>query len=94
MRPPGQPLAGDLLEKRIHRVLAVARACGHDTLVLGAWGCGAFKNDVARTARDFRHALETEFAARLRGRLRHHRLVAEQDVSRAVPRCVRSAAVP
>ena len=43
-------------------MLAVARACGHDTLVLGAWGCGAFKNDVARTARDFRHALETEFA--------------------------------
>jgi len=57
----GQPLAGNLLQERIHRVLAVARACGHDTLVLGAWGCGAFKNDVARTARDFRHALETEF---------------------------------
>ena len=57
----GQPLAGNLLQERIHRVLAVARACGHDTLVLGAWGCGAFKNDVTRTARDFRHALDTEF---------------------------------
>ena len=58
----GQPEAGDLLQKRIHRVLAVARAYGYDTLVLGAWGCGAFSNDPHRTARDFRHALETEFS--------------------------------
>ena len=57
----GQPEAGDLLQRRIHRVLAIARAYGHDTLVLGAWGCGAFGNDPYRTARDFRHALKTEF---------------------------------
>jgi len=53
-----QPLAGDLLQKRIHRVLAIARSYGHSALVLGAWGCGAFANDPHRTARDFRHALE------------------------------------
>src|SRR6185436_9140860 len=46
----GQPAAGDLLKARIGRVLAVARAHGYDTLVLGAWGCGAFGNDGARTA--------------------------------------------
>jgi uncharacterized protein (TIGR02452 family) len=57
----GQPQAGDLLQKRIHRVLAVARAFGYDTLVLGAWGCGAFKNDIVRTARDFRDALDTAY---------------------------------
>ena len=57
----GQPRSGDLLQKRIHRVLAVARAYGHSALVLGAWGCGAFRNDPVRTARDFRHALENEF---------------------------------
>ena len=57
----GQPQAGDLLQKRIHRVLAVARAFGHVTLVLGAWGCGAFENDPHRTARDFRQALENDF---------------------------------
>ncbi|WP_200334784.1 hypothetical protein [Thiocystis violacea] len=28
----------------------------------GAWGCGAFANDPVRTARDFRQALETDFA--------------------------------
>ena len=58
----GQPESGDLLQRRIHRVLAIARAYGHASLVLGAWGCGAYGNDPHRTARDFRRALETEFA--------------------------------
>ncbi len=58
----GQPESGDLLERRIHRVLAIARAYGYSTLVLGAWGCGAFKNDPHRTAHDFRKALETHFS--------------------------------
>jgi uncharacterized protein (TIGR02452 family) len=58
----GQPLSGDLLQKRIHRVLAIAHAYEYTTLVLGAWGCGAFGNDVARTARDFHNALTQEFS--------------------------------
>jgi len=58
----GQPESGDLLQHRILRALAVASACGHDALVLGAWGCGAFGNDPHRTAHDFRTGLETEFA--------------------------------
>jgi uncharacterized protein (TIGR02452 family) len=58
----GQPEAGDLLQKRIHRVLAIARAYGHSALVLGAWGCGAFANDPHRTAIDFRQALENDFS--------------------------------
>ncbi len=56
---PGE--AAELLRARIHRVLAIARAYGVDTLVLGAWGCGAFGNDPATTARDFRAALEGPF---------------------------------
>jgi len=51
-----------LLKVRITRVLSIARAHGFDTLVLGAWGCGAFGNDVRRTAEDFRGALEGPFA--------------------------------
>jgi uncharacterized protein (TIGR02452 family) len=58
----GQPKAGDLLQRRIHRVLAISQAYGHTALVLGAWGCGAFENDTHRTARDFREALEGEFS--------------------------------
>ena len=57
----GQPESGDLLQKRIHRVLAIAEAFGYSTLVLGAWGCGAFGNSPRRTATDFRQALENEF---------------------------------
>jgi uncharacterized protein (TIGR02452 family) len=53
----GQPHAGDLLQARIRRVLAIARAHGYSALVLGAWGCGAFANDPRRTARDFKTAL-------------------------------------
>ena len=58
----GQPLAGDLLCARIHRVLTIARAHGYRALVLGAWGCGAFGNDPERTARDFLGALTGPFA--------------------------------
>jgi uncharacterized protein (TIGR02452 family) len=56
-----QPESGDLLQQRIHRVFEIAQAYGYTALILGAWGCGAFYNDTARTARDFRTALETEF---------------------------------
>ncbi|MCB0213079.1 MAG: TIGR02452 family protein [Anaerolineae bacterium] len=58
----GQPQSGDLLQKRIQRVLAIARAYGYSALVLGAWGCGAFANDPHRTAMDFRQALEIDFS--------------------------------
>jgi uncharacterized protein (TIGR02452 family) len=35
----------------------VAVIHGHDTLVLGAWGCGVFKNDTARVADWFHYHL-------------------------------------
>lgn len=62
----GQPEAGDLLQARIHRVLAIARAFRYQSLVLGAWGCGAFEHDPVRTAKDFRSALEGDFAGAFR----------------------------
>jgi uncharacterized protein (TIGR02452 family) len=58
----GQPRSADLLRQRIYRVLSIARAFGYESLVLGAWGCGAFGNDPHRTAADFKEAFETEFA--------------------------------
>jgi uncharacterized protein (TIGR02452 family) len=57
----GRELSAELLARRIHRVLHIARAYQHSSLVLGAWGCGAFANDPERTARDFRSALEGPF---------------------------------
>jgi uncharacterized protein (TIGR02452 family) len=60
----GQPESGDLLQKRILRILAIAAAYGYAAIILGAWGCGAFENDTHRTARDFRQALENNFKGR------------------------------
>jgi uncharacterized protein (TIGR02452 family) len=57
----GQPRSADLMQRRIERLLAIAHAHNFDTLILGAWGCGAFANDPTRTARDFRTSLETTF---------------------------------
>ncbi len=57
----GQPLSSQLLRERIHRVMAIAHLYDYRTLVLGAWGCGAFGNDTTRTAEDFREALERDF---------------------------------
>ena len=58
----GRVEAARLLRKRIHRVLSIARAYGYSSLVLGAWGCGAFGNDPKQTAKDFRSAFESEFS--------------------------------
>lgn len=57
----GIELSADLLAKRVMRVLSIARAWEYDTLILGAWGCGAFQNNPTQTARDFRQALEADF---------------------------------
>jgi uncharacterized protein (TIGR02452 family) len=46
-----------VLAKRAGRVLAVAAAHGHRRLVLGAWGCGVFRNDPAVVAEAFAGAL-------------------------------------
>jgi len=42
-----------VLRTRARRVLEVAAAHGHRTLVLGAWGCGVFRNDPATVASAF-----------------------------------------
>jgi uncharacterized protein (TIGR02452 family) len=50
------------LTKRAGRVLAVAAAHGHRRLVLGAWGCGVFRNDPATVAEAFAGALAKQSA--------------------------------
>lgn len=44
-------------------MLAITRAYDCSASVLGAWGCGAFRNDTARTAQDFRVAIEAHAGA-------------------------------
>lgn len=46
---------------RILKVLSIGLLHGHGSIVLGAWGCGAFGNDSMEIAGLFRRALEDKF---------------------------------
>lgn len=58
----GQPLSRNLLKVRIHRLFAIAKSYEYSTLVLGAWGCGAFKNNTQDTAIDFLDILTNDYS--------------------------------
>lgn len=47
------------LRQRVGYVLAVARDNGHRSLLLGAWGCGVFRNDASMVADAFGQWLES-----------------------------------
>ena len=49
------------MDERIRRALDIALAHGHATLVLGAWGCGAFGNDTDTIAELFHSALYGDY---------------------------------
>jgi uncharacterized protein (TIGR02452 family) len=50
------------MEDRIEKVLHIMAGHGHDAAVLGAWGCGVFKNDPELIAELFAKALRGRFA--------------------------------
>ena len=59
--------AKDITRNKIRAILRVGLIKGHDSLVLGAFGCGAFKNPPTEMARLFKEVLsEDEFADRYR----------------------------
>ena len=47
-----------VLRKRILKILRIAELNNHKNLVLGAWGCGAFYNDVNMVATIFKECLQ------------------------------------
>ncbi|EIC23828.1 TIGR02452 family protein [Thiorhodovibrio frisius] len=59
----GQDMSIQLMQSRIRRILAIARAHGYETLVLGAWGCGTFGNDPVPVAAAFHAALREQVGA-------------------------------
>ena len=62
LRPEELVRLPENLSLRIRKFLTVAQAQGHDSLVLGAWGCGAFGNNGNLVADLFHRALTVEFA--------------------------------
>jgi len=51
--PRNLPLVEPALRRRAEMILHVAQAHGVECLVLGAWGCGVFRNDPAQVASTF-----------------------------------------
>lgn len=47
-----------LITRRIKRILDVAASAGAEVLILGKWGCGAFRNPVDVVARAFKTLLQ------------------------------------
>jgi uncharacterized protein (TIGR02452 family) len=63
--PQNVPRIEPTMLGRIEKVLALAVVHGHRSLILGAWGCGVFKNDPADVAGWFHfHLCETQTFAR------------------------------
>ncbi len=46
-----------IMQRRVENILLAAHEYGYRTLVLGAWGCGAFRHDAKAVAGYFRDAL-------------------------------------
>jgi uncharacterized protein (TIGR02452 family) len=53
------------MRDRVEKVLQIMAGHGHDAAVLGAWGCGVFKNDPEDIAQLFAKALRGSFAGAL-----------------------------
>lgn len=60
--PATKPKLLAAFEERIRKVLLIALAHDHPSLVLGAWGCGAFGNDSQDVAPIFAKQLHGEFS--------------------------------
>jgi uncharacterized protein (TIGR02452 family) len=62
--PAEVPQIGDVLVRRSELVLALAASQGYVDLILGAWGCGVFRNDPRVVAAAFATHLRGAWAGR------------------------------
>ena len=54
------------MEVRISKLLALCAHKQHNVLILGAWGCGVFRNDPEQIAQLFKEALSGPFAGQFK----------------------------
>jgi uncharacterized protein (TIGR02452 family) len=64
--PKQVPLIPEVLERRSEYVLALAAWHGYGNLVLGAWGCGVFRNEPSTVAQSFAKHLRGKWSGRFR----------------------------
>ena len=55
--PEKLPMVADVMRSRIKKLLSLAVINDYQHLVLGAWGCGVFRNDPAEIAELFREQI-------------------------------------
>jgi uncharacterized protein (TIGR02452 family) len=58
LKPGEEQLLPVVLQYRAKRILEVAAKHEHETIVLGAWGCGVFGNEAQDVSKAFREALK------------------------------------
>jgi uncharacterized protein (TIGR02452 family) len=61
-KPGRRDVVRDEMADRIEKVLTIMAGHGHDAAVLGAWGCGVFRNDPEVIAELFAQTLRGRFA--------------------------------
>ncbi|MEM7102771.1 MAG: TIGR02452 family protein [Bacteroidota bacterium] len=59
--PENVDMIEPIMERRIDMVLAICRSYGYETLILGAWGCGVFRNDPVTIAGMFSEKLRGKY---------------------------------
>jgi uncharacterized protein (TIGR02452 family) len=64
--PKQLSLIPDVLKRRSEYVLALAAWYGYSNLVLGAWGCGVFRNEPGLVAQSFAKHLHAKWSGRFR----------------------------
>lgn len=60
-----EPKSGEIMRHKIKNIIAVAAQNSYDTLILGAWGCGAFGHDARNMAEYFYDVLVNQNYKRL-----------------------------
>ncbi|MBI3220740.1 MAG: TIGR02452 family protein [Bacteroidetes bacterium] len=50
-----------VMKRRIEKVLRISFEHGHKNLVLGAWGCGVFRNSPEEVSRYFKEVIDDKF---------------------------------